>query len=436
MCKKIKNVFINLIMIFCVLIQSLAITASAQEQRKDSRFYELQAVKDYKAKDFAAFLENMKRAHALRPDHPRLLYNLAVAYALNGQAGESISHLEKIARMKLVYPAAEDEDFAALRGNGAFHTVLKMFETNAAPVVQSSVAFAVREKGLVPESVAFDRKTGTFYLGSVAQRKILAVDKKGETRIFAGEAAGLWSVLGMKIDEKRRLLWAATSALKQTPSLKKEETGTAALAAFDLQTGRLVKKYLLSNQSKPHALGDLAINSNGDVYATDSASPGIYVARREKNEIEPFLEGEPFASPQGLDFSADNSFLFVADYAKGIFKINLATKQPILIAPAAGSTQLGIDGLYFYRNSLIGVQNGVNPQRVVRLFLTKDGEKTARFEILESNNPVFDEPTLGVLRGNEFYFVANSQWNLLGDGGQLKTPEKLQNAQVLKIRLR
>jgi hypothetical protein len=433
--RKFKIEFIVLIAVFCISLQSLSLKAYAQEQIRDSRFYEAQAVKAYKAKDFAAFLENMKRAESLRPNHPRLLYNLAAAFSLNGKASEAVSTLEKLARMKLVYAIAEDDDFAPIRETLDFRALLERFEANAAPLIRSAKAFAVREKGLVPESIAFDPKTGSFYIGSVAQRKILTIDKKGETRTFAGAAAGLWSVLGIKIDEKRRVLWAATSALVETPDLKAGESGAAALVKFDLQTGRLIKKYELRSQSHRHVLGDLAINSNGDVYATDSASPAIYRVRKEKDEIEMFLENEMFASPQGLDFSADKTRLFVADYAKGVFNINLATEKIINVTPAADSTLLGIDGLYFYQNSLIGVQNGVSPQRVVRLYLSKDAEKIERFEILEANNPVFDELTLGLLKGNEFYFVANSQWNLLGAGGQIKTPEKLKNVEILKIKL-
>lgn len=45
-------------------------------------------------------------------------------------------------------------------------------------------------------------------------------------------------------------------------------------------------------------------------------------------------------------------------------------------APAADSTLPGIDGLYFYQNSLIAVQNGISLHRIVRLYLlSKDSEK-------------------------------------------------------------
>jgi hypothetical protein len=163
-----------------------------------------------------------------------------------------------------------------------------------------------------------------------------------------------------------------------------------------------------SDRSKPHRLGDLAIDSNGDVFATDSVTAAIYVVRNNGKELELFVEGQPFISPQGLDFSRDHKKLFVADYSKGIFLVDVKTKEVKSIN--ADFTLLGIDGLYYYKGSLIGVQNGVNPQRLVKLSLSKDLGRIEQFETIEANNPDFDEPTLGVLVKDRFYFVANSQW--------------------------
>lgn len=96
---------------------------------------------------------------------------------------------------------------------------------------------------------------------------------------------------------------------------------------------------------------------------------------------------------------------------------------------------LGIDGLYFYRGGLVAVQNGVNPQRVVRLFLSKDLSRVERFETIAANDPAFDEPTLGVLVQNHFYFIANSQWGALDEQGGIAPAEKLKEPVILKLRL-
>lgn len=425
---------IKIIFILCFAFQ-LSVFAQPSEPPKDSRAYERLAVKAYQAKDFSAFLENMKQADSLNPNHPRITYNLAIAYNLNGKTNEAIASLNKLAEMRLFYQIEKDDDFAQLKSNSDFQNVVKKFADNSKPTNHAQTAFTIKEKGLVTESVAYDEKTKNFYLASIAQRKILKVNERGETTVFADKSIGLWSVGGIKIDQKNRILWAASTSHKQMPDLQTGEDGMTGIFKFDLKTGKLIKKYVVSNQPKSHWLGDLAIAPNGDVYATDSISPTIYVIPKGKEEIEVFTENSAFGSPQGLDFTPDGKFMFMADYGKGIFKINLMNKEVTKIIAAENTTMLGIDGLYFYKNYLIATQNGVNPQRVIKLHLSKDSERIEKFEILEANNPSFDEITLGTIIGNQFYFIANSQWNALGDAGKFAAPEKLKELNVLKIKL-
>jgi len=56
-------------------------------------------------------------------------------------------------------------------------------------------------------------------------------------------------------------------------------------------------------------------------------------------------------------------------------------------------------------------------------------------EVLEANNPVFLEPTLGVLVQDTFFFIANSQWPLVDENARLAADDKLQDPVVLKMKL-
>jgi hypothetical protein len=421
---------------FCVCLTAGEKVSLAQDsQPRDGRYYESQARKAYQEKDYSSFLENMKAAEALRPNHPRLMYNLAAAYALNGQQKEALLWLGKVAEMGLIYPAQRDSDFDSIKDGDGFKAILKRFETNKAPIINSATAFTLHEKGFIPESVSYDPATEVFYLSSVYRRKIVSLDRKGVVKDFSAESDGLWSVMGMKVDAARSLLWVCTTAHPQMSNYTEEDNGKSALFKYDLRSGKLIKKYLLPNKPKPHWLGDLVVNSQGDVFATDSVSPAIYVVNRKRDELELFLEDESFASLQGLDFTPDGRQLFVADYAKGIFVIDMETKRHALLSPAPNSTLLGIDGLYSYKGSLLAIQNGVNPSRLIRLSLSGDLKRVERLEILEVNNSLFDEPTLGVLVRDTFYFIANSQWGAIDSKGQLAAPDKLKEPVVLKIKL-
>ena len=402
---------------------------------KDARYYMREAQKAYKEKNYSSYLELLSAAFALRPNHPTLMYNMAGAHALLGRKDEAITLLTRVANMGLIYPAEEENDFAAIKDTAGFGAALLTFKKNKAPVNTSRTAFTLTEKGLIPESVAYDPIAKTFYVGSVYRRKILSVDHRGTVKDFASEMDGLWSAFGMKVDPKRRLLWVATAAHSKMSGFKENENGSSAILKFDLTSGKLLKKYLAPADSAKHWLGDLVISAEGDVFATDSLTPAVYTIDHRKDRLDLFLKGEPFVSPQGLDFSANQRELFVADYTKGLFVIDLQTKQVTSILPATDVALLGIDGLYFHKDTLLAIQNGTNPHRVVRFFLDKSGRKITKWETLEANNPLFDEPTLGVRVKDEFYYVANSQWEKVNQKGELAPAEKLQEAVILKLKL-
>jgi sugar lactone lactonase YvrE len=402
---------------------------------KDGRYYESLARKAYQEKDYSAFLQNMKMAAELRPNHPRLMFNLAAAYALTGSGSEALQWLDRMTAMGLVFPAEKASEFDSIKGSAEFQTLLKKVERNKLPVINGAPAFTVHEKGFVPEGIAYDPVTRTFYLASVYKRKIVSVDQKGAARDFASEREGLWSVMGMKVDAARRLLWVATAAQPQMSHYQADENGISGILKFDLRTGKLLKKYILPNKPHSHWLGDLVLNSRGEVFATDSISPTIYFISPQKDEIESWLAGPPFVNLQGLDFAPDGKHLFVADYARGIFRVDLETRKCTELTPALDVTLVGIDGLYWYKGTLLGVQNGINPARLVRLFPSTDWRRIDRLETIEANDPAFDEPTLGVLVKESFYLIANSQWAAIDEKGQLAPEDKLKEPIILKIKL-
>ncbi len=52
-----------------------------------------------------------------------------------------------------------------------------------------------------------------------------------------------------------------------------------------------------------------------------------------------------------------------------------------------------------------------------------------------ANNLPYDEPTVGTVVDDVFYYVANSQWNLFDRAGNLPPVEDLNGPVILKIDL-
>jgi hypothetical protein len=406
-----------------------------QEVQRDVRYYSQQAAKAYQEKNYAAYLENMRRAVELRPGNPTLLYNLAGAYALTGNRRQALTELARVAEMGLIYRAGTDGDFSSIKDAEEFGKILKRFEANKAPVGKSSTAFTIHEKGLIAEGVAYDAAEDAFYVSSVRARKIFRVARDGTVKEFASERDGLWSAMGMKVDVKRRHLWVATAAVPQMMNYLKEEEGQSGILKFDLRTGKLTGKYILENNPRPHWLGDLVLNSRGDVFVTDSLSPALYVLREGRAQLEPLIEGAPFVSPQGLAFNENESSLFLADYSRGLFLYDMKTRSLTQLTAQPNVALPGIDGLYFYRRSLIAIQNGTRPHRVARISLSADLKRAERLEVIEANNPLFDEPTLGVIVRDHLYYVADSQWGAIDKAGKVTSPEKLRDTIILRTKL-
>lgn len=415
-------------------ISVFSIFGQTSAEMAAGRIAEKQAVADYQAKNFPAFLENIKKTNDLRPNHSRLIYNLAVAYALNGKNDDALNSLERLAKMGLVFQIEKDQNFKNLAVDEKFKMIQQQMNQNRQPLNNSKKAFSLNQKELITESIAYNPQSKTFYISSIHQRKIISITSNGEETDFSTESDGLWSVSGMKVDEKRQILWVCSSVFPQMKGFKKDDDGKSGIFKYDLKTGKLLNKYLLSNESEKHALGDLVLNKQGDVFATDSISPYIYFIDSKSDKLEVFIKSDLFSSLQGLTFAPDEKTIFVADYGKGIFKLDMQNKTINQLKPASNITLLGLDGLYFHNAKLIGIQNGINPQRVVSFKLDHSANEIIDYNLLEANHIDFNEPTLGVIIGDELFYIANSQWELVNEKAELQI-EKLKNPVILKIKL-
>ncbi|MEQ1644731.1 MAG: hypothetical protein ABL959_14880 [Pyrinomonadaceae bacterium] len=417
------------ISLFVAIFVVVTVSALAQtpEEMAKARQAEQSAIKAYQAKNYVEFLAQMKLANAARPNHPRLIYNLASAYATAGESEPVYKSLARLANMGLFFDIAKDADFAMFVGSGRFKAIEAKFADNKKAVNNSTRAFSLDDKTLISEGLAYNAKTETFYVGSVHQRKIVAV-KNGVAADFSSPADGLWSGLGMRVDIARGWLWVCTAAFPQMRGFDAKDKGKSGIFKYDLRTGKLAKKYILPDGN--HALGDVLIGREGAIFATDSVSPVIYTIDPKRDQLEEFVRSDNFASLQGLAFSNGDREMFVADYSKGIFRIDMATKQIVQQTAGVNVTLLGIDGLYDYRGKLIAIQNGVTPHRVVSFSIS--GDRIDEFKTLEANHADFMEPTLGMLIGDDFYYVANSQWPLVNEKAEL-TRDKLRQPVVLRL---
>ena len=409
----------NLVVV--ALVAAFAISAAGDEIA-DSRKLQQEALAAFKAKNLPLFLEKIHAAAALRPQHPSMQYQLATAYALNGRTDEALDVLERVARMGFNYPAAKDENLTALRESPRFAAILERFASNAQPTGNPVLAFTLEQSGVIPEGLAWDPGSQRHFVSSVRRRSIYAIDRRGHATLFAG---GLpLGAFGMKVDPQRHLLWVAAGEIPP---------GKAAVLKLDLKTGRTLASYAPSDKEK-HLFGDLTLAVNGDVFVSDSASPIIF--RIADGQLSEFVRG-PFVNLQGLALSAGDSVLYAADYTKGIFEIDTQTRDLHPLPVPADASLLGVDGIYLLnRRTLIGVQNGTNPNRIVRMDLSSYGHRITEVTTLAANSPLMSDLTLGVLHDGWLFFNGNGQWDLFDDSLQPSKDAHFENLRVLKFRVK
>lgn len=427
----------------CILLLCVALFLSENQPGKaqsapikDLRYYYQAAQQAYAEQHYDAYREHLLEMLRLRPNHPTYLYNLAGANALSGRSEEALAVLQQVAAAGLIYPAAEDEDFAAIRSSDAFAAILDRFEANRRLVSRSETAVTVKEKGLISECVAYDPQSGRYWISSVHRRKIVTVDREGNCRDFSSTQDGLWGVFGIKLDARRQVLWACSGVVPEIAGYSEAEADLTGIFKYDLVSGKLLKRYLLPPDGAAHLFGDLVLNTAGDVFISDSFSPRLYVIRAESDTLAELLQEPTWVSPQGITVGEEDSVLYVADYRMGLYRINPARGEARALPYPENAILMGIDGLYYHDHSLIAVQNGINPQRIIRARLNPAGDRIEAVEVLEANNEQFDEPTLGVIVGNSFYYIANSQWgSTLDKAGQLRPESELKFPLVLKMEL-
>lgn len=365
-------------------------------------------------------LEKLEAARALRPDYPRLLLEIARVNAAAGHADAACAALENLARIGFAFDPAKDPVLAPLASAPAWSTLVARFDANAAPQGRADLALTLPARDGIVETAVVDSRDRWFF-ADVRNRCIWKRDADGALREFSHPSDGLLGVFSLAVDEKRGRLWAGVSATPETKKFTLAERSRAFLAEYDLATGAFVRAVTLPATDRPHVLGSLALAGDGSVFATDSAAPVIWRFAPEAASAEAWLESDQFASLQGIAFSADRSALYVADYANGVWRIDVASRTPRLLRAPADTTLFGIDDLRCSGRALVAVQNGIAPLRILRIELDDTGEARSA-TVLAAAQPRLDDLAGGWLHNGRYYVVGNAGWSLFESPGAMPAP--------------
>jgi len=393
---------VRILLLVAVFLSSACLSADQPEPRWMALNHV--AGQAIKAKDYAKLRATLDELWPLMPGNPRVLYNMAASDAVLGNKQKALEELHSLASAGLIYDLAADDDFASLRQSFEYGTLVKQMEQNRKPVAGASEVRIFDERDLLPEDIAYDSRKHDFLVSSVAGSKIIHAETG---RTFAKSE---WSVMALRIDPRRRILWAAIAWLPHCQSCRPEDKDKTALVSFHLDNGALLKRY---DSPVPGMFGDMTISRKGEIYVSEGIHGAVF--KLSDGKFERLDTPGEFPSPQTPALSQDERTLYVPDYVRGIGAMDLKTHTVKWLEPASGIVLSGIDGLYVYGNSFVAVQNGTNPARIVRWSLDLKHQ-----QILETNTPGLGEPTHGTFVGNTFYFLANTGWSEYDENGKKK----------------
>lgn len=358
------------------------------------------ASESYQAGDYEGFTESLEAALKLNPHSIHTRYGLARGYARTGRHTESLQMLHELVELRIDPGMAEDEDLASLRGDPRFAQLLAVLEQKLEPVRKSRHRYTIEQLGLIPEGITIDAATNRMFLSSMRSGAIYVLDEFDRLSVFATvEHDGPLAAIGLEADADRGILWAIGAAFDTVAGFDADAPMRTGVFGFDLATGELRRKHI--GDERFAGFNDVSVAPSGDVYLSGG---GLAVVRNGSDAIEPLATSFPIFGANGISVDPSGSRLFVSSYPVGIAVIDLRTGQANWLQSPDDATLYGIDGLYWHRGDLIGVQNGVDPWRLIRLHLDDGMESVARVEFIEFANDKIN-PTTGAIVGDVIHYV-------------------------------
>lgn len=290
--------------------------------------------------------------------------------------------------------------------------------------------YTVTDIGLYPEGIDYDTKNEKFLFSSLYKGAIYAMNTKGETAVFATSNT-LVLPTGIYTDESRNRLIAANADLGISQKSTAKSAGTiASVSIFNLTSGALIKEIDLKNFT-PNAgscPNDIAVDTEGNIYITDSFSPNIYkIDTSFKASL--FVTNKVFEPTpgqfglNGIVFHPDGYLLAAKTDDSKLFKISISSPSVITeVQDAAFSAPDGIE--LDKNNNLVVVENGLALGKTYT-FSSSNNWKSAS-KISETNIGKEDFPTTAALASDGNVYVISSKLGRLLGGDKTQSSYNIQ----------
>ena len=274
-----------------------------------------------------------------RPDDGALVFYESVVRVSLAERETAFELLRSLKGRKLGLIPVHDSWFDAVWDDPEVQAIRKELEDEEPETSAAPVAFRLADAKLIPEGIAFDAKGKRFFLGSIAQQKIIVTDAKGEARFFqprrqARRGSRTHSRCGPRTVRGRR------QEFRQWLRREREDRASQRRRPLRSEEGSSP-----GSLCAPEAvqLNDLAVAPNGTLYVTDSMSCTLFRRKPHEAVLTRFGETGALRGANGIAVAPDGK-LYVT-LATGIARIDTATGKPTRLPQPDTVVTGGCDGL-------------------------------------------------------------------------------------------
>jgi len=367
------------------------------------------AIESYQNGEYMRFVQATMNLRKKRPYDQEYMVGMVVGAALLGRMNTAYNYMHIMQQQGLSYDFNSTEDTQNIRNTEVYDYLSDLLVKAGDPMGQGRLAFTLPDASVVPETIAWDDSRGKFLVGTIESGSIIAVSPSGhvEELLHAADDNGLLAITGLAVDEKRGRLWVSTAGVPGFKNVLPTELGRGALLEFDLKTLKLLQRYDVPVDGLPHVPGSLVVTPGGDVYLIDRAVQMVFRKLAGAKKLEAYLANQDLTGFRDLAVSDAGSKLYLADAALGIAVVDLIANSLTMLSGPESMNLGGISGLMFSEGHLFVLQNGITPQRLMRLDLSSDGMSVTKATPLAVALEDFDAPAFGTIQGGTVYYFAS-----------------------------
>jgi len=386
------------------------------------------AIESYQNKDYMRFVQANIKLREQRPFEPQYMVGMVIGAALINRPTTAYNYMHVMQQQGLSYDFNSTEDTQSLRTTEVYKYLNDLLIKAGEPMGEGRVAFTLPETALRPEAIAWDEARNRFLVGTVDTGVLLEVSPSGKVKELLKPNAtnGLMAINGIAIDQQRNKLWLTTAGVPGFAAVKQTDIGRGFLLEFNLETLEPLGRFEIPADGVPHVPGSVVVNPAGDVYFIDRAVPVLY-RKPVGQSLTAYLANPRMVGLRDLAISADGNKLYAADAAMGIMVVDVVNAKALPLTGPETLNLSGISGIMYAEGKLLVLQNGITPQRLMRLDLDPTGTSVTNSSALAIALEPFNAPAFGVVQGGAAYYFASS--NLADPGVKetivMKTPIEL-----------